>query len=236
MGRELELRRFVVNPDSLKEMKALRNSFRELKIDHPYLSGIGFFGSRTKGVENLDITDKDVGESDIDFYVFYNRDRFKGSLEYGNVYSFCKRKLAARYEPHILLHDISRRNTDYLFNEFIKETIYFINGDDRELKWSPRMAIDEDFSGIELTTRFHLGIGDDLYENRKYIIDKFKNVSDGYKHFALLMDVLEATERTDYRPGMPVYRNIPKALARAEKYFTLKKPGAIPESESPYLD
>lgn len=48
----LEQERFVVYPDSMKGMKSLKSEFGILKQDYPYLSGLGFFGSRTKGKEH----------------------------------------------------------------------------------------------------------------------------------------------------------------------------------------
>jgi predicted nucleotidyltransferase len=63
--------RFPVTPESMQIMQKAKLAISELTNSHPYLSGIGFFGSRTKGREKP--------ESDLDVIIFYDSSKIDAS-------------------------------------------------------------------------------------------------------------------------------------------------------------
>ncbi len=222
----LEKKRFIIHPESLKAMKGVRDSFAELKKKYPYLSGLSFFGSRTKGTESEG--------SDFDLIVFYNSDKMRSSEKvdsHGHILNSLIRKS--------FLSDIDMDKVDISRKETMNEIDYFIKVADRALQgaYNPRHLL---FWSRPLVTRFYLAIGDGLYENRRLILDKFKSMGhEGDKYFAMLMDVLGASERNNDREGkeyVPRYDRYPKFITEAEKYFTVKSSGSLPHFESAYLN
>lgn len=78
--KQLEKRRFVISPESVEMLKKTREAFSRLKQNYLFLSGLGFFGSRTKGRERED--------SDIDVVIFYDSSRIS-ELFQGTRLDFC---------------------------------------------------------------------------------------------------------------------------------------------------
>lgn len=73
----LENHRFLIHDRSLAMIRSLRDNLVELNKEFKLISGLSFFGSRTKGLENEYNPNKpDKLGSDFDFCVFYDGTAF----------------------------------------------------------------------------------------------------------------------------------------------------------------
>ncbi|MBI2032758.1 MAG: nucleotidyltransferase domain-containing protein [Candidatus Levybacteria bacterium] len=242
----LETHRFQITPDSMASMKGLRDSLGEIQRDLPQVKGLGFFGSRTKGLERSD--------SDLDIAVFYDGsefgtlrptdgqeilrrslviDREKGTVKVGNSDEAVKpikerQTLEERMRQSIEERtgvkigftpvDISQAATDRLLSEFRKEA------------WDPSQASATVYPDehIKLLARFFLSAGKQIYKNREYIFDELRRNPNGEELFKLLMKRLAAFERTrnvlrgNPRKGRVEFKGYPKTIEEGEKYFLMK--------------
>lgn len=218
---QLEQKRFVVNLESMTKFKKLAVAFLELKQEYPWLSGLGFFGSRTKG--------KDRMESDFDICVFYNTNRMNAlsvgvKQDWNQIIEKLEQQASAKLDRRLkdwaggLRIDISQEATKSRLKMF---------------KDAAKPHIDQDIDdgvlnavGIpptqDLYSRFFLVVGDEVYENRKYILDQLKASPDGEKYFQILMKSLAWFERQNddqSKPKTPNYEGYPTTLEEAENYF-----------------
>ena len=213
----LETHRFVINPESLGAMKRVRDALPVLQGEFPYLKGVGFFGSRTKGMEN-----QDSKISDLELCLFFDDTDYQGSSAYNNLMSAqstIREITGLEIDPFLV--NISRANTDSNIDMFSKIANYALSHGNSHLGFSLPVC--------DLMFQFSLAVGDDVYKNRAYILNKFKTLPQGEEYFQLLMDALTRTERSFIKYPIPDYEHMPKTIAEAEKYF-LTKPGLLQDT------
>ncbi len=212
---------FGISPESMELLKDARAQFIKLKEKIPELGGITFFGSRTLGTEKP--------ESDIDCVLFAELNEspekkydhlfeLKGKAqEELNLYQKNTNSLVPYSIMDII--DISKEGTD----EDIKDFQHLVNEQKRgRLGFTKGSTTQPPPSASSLITRFFLGIGEGLYENRKYILEKLAQEKDGDMLWQKIIEYLsyfERTGKTAKRPGLPAYENYPQTLAEAEKFF-----------------
>lgn len=194
------------------------------------MKGLGFYGSRTKGLEkgfNPEQPDK-LG-SDFDLCVFYDgsvfapnasetgnlpRDQSQFEVELqGRIINFVTTKMenVKQGEGSTVLVDISQKATDLSLEDFYEG----VRSNTNPFSLKTR----------KLLARFFLGIGTGLYENRTYILDELNKQPNGDKLFEILMQRLGAFERTrnddpDHPNKNPVpYEGYPKTIEEARSYF-----------------
>lgn len=218
----LEQKRFSVSPESIELMGRAKSIFLDLQQGAPYLEGISFFGSRTKGLEKQD--------SDLDAIVFYNPYKFPISDENQEsqllaVRNRISKELGVELGDHLgWSQSLGREKTDIDLFRYAR----FARG----LKNIPKDDAAKILSTIpeaqNIFSRFFLGVGDGLYENRKYILDQISQDKDGDEQFSLLMGAMSVFER-DNRAGredVPQYSGLPATVEEARKYF-LTEPRAV---------
>lgn len=217
---KLEQKRFVINPESMEGMKFLRETFLELQGDHPFLSGLGFFGSRTKGTEKPD--------SDYDVCIFYNSDRLefgRGTKdEWGQIINRLESQLNIHLDRHVQDSsagsriNISQERTDQAFDTF---------------RWAVKPFLDRPADSFiqnvwfippvqDLYSRFFLTVGNEVYENRRYLFNRLKTDPKGEFYFQVLMGCLGHFERDNdgnHKVSTPNYPGYPQTIEDAEKYF-----------------
>ncbi|MEX2007448.1 MAG: nucleotidyltransferase domain-containing protein [Candidatus Levyibacteriota bacterium] len=227
VGLKLEQKRFVVNPESLGGMEKIKSTFNELKEEFPWLSGLGFFGSRTKGMESEG--------SDYDICVFYNMNRMPeekqvllgGTEDWDRIRERIEKGLGVKLDSRFSrlaggLHiNISKGATNNRVENFIKAAEPFVN---RKVDKTELMHAIGIPSTQDLYSQFFLAVGDEVYESRKYILDQLRDHENGEEYFKMLMDALGWFERGLDQPSKPhiPYRRYPQTIEQAEKYFLTK--------------
>lgn len=235
MGRELEFRRFVINPEPLRIMRRLRDSFRELQNfnnpynesekRYPFLSGLGIHGSSVKGVEKKFGNGDD--DSDIDLVVFYNSERARRGVlgeaykrEMENELSCSSFEAPINY-LHVDYCDISKMATQEQLDFLVESSGFSINNKSNLF-----------IANLDLISRFFLACGEEVYENRKFILEKIELLPDRYKVYSTLSEGLAYFERNNDRTDkvrVPAYDRYPRTIEQAKKYFLIKKPGHMLE-------
>jgi len=216
----LEQKRFVISRESIGGMKSVRTKLEELKGKHPELSGLGFFGSRITGAESPG--------SDYDVCIFYDSSKiyapFGNKLEWQQLKRELEKGVSTRFDQKIfgeagggLTIDISRESTDKDL-ELLKRYV--------DPSLSDRQFNNKDFDDLMapyfsgLVARFFLVVGEEVYANRKYILDQLQSWPQGEKYFQILMKCLAWAERGDIRKrSLPGFKGYPKTLDEASKYF-----------------
>ena len=204
-----EIIKSVPSKDSLGHMKFLRDNIREIQTGIPQVKGIAFFGSRKKGVEKQ-TSDLDTvifydsteltASGKVEFFTpdnkpvsdyrekmeAYNRDKEKLEKIKQNIINRVSQLMIQRGLPvdhdrrtglhgSILLVDISQAGTDKALEKFFRYIDGFQNADDIK---------PDGINGptFELVSRFFLGVGDALYENRKYVEQEINKKNDREKY------------------------------------------------------
>ncbi|MBI4097918.1 MAG: hypothetical protein HY426_02655 [Candidatus Levybacteria bacterium] len=218
---QLEQKRFVINPESVEAMKRARSAFAGLQQDYPYLSGLSFFGSRTKGREKI--------ESDMDMCIFYDSSRIT-DLHLGptrDLFYFKKIKQTLYESVGIPLDEaksvigISKENTQKNIKSFVKVAKPLIN---RSVDTDTLVdKVDIGFTQ-NIIFRFFLAVGDDVYISRHYVLDRFEQMPEGEQYFQILMRYLAWFERYDNprKYFVPQFSGYPKTIEEARKYFLTK--------------
>lgn len=222
--QRLKQHRFVINPESMDGFKTLRTTFKELKIAHPFLSGLGIFGSRTKAAEHK--------YSDYDMAIFYDSSKTPKRSNDENEWRIIISTLDQNHGDGIGIDrflwfphefngqhiDISRIQTMNNLKNFVDLAKPYIEGE-----------IDGDVIGsvacpetAEIYSRFLLCVGDDVYANRKIILDQLSNLQNGDKYFQILMQLLGDFERGYGKVPTPPLVSLPQTIAEARKYFITK--------------
>lgn len=210
----LEQKRFPVTEGSLEVMKKARDVFAELKVEFPYLSGVGFFGSRTRGMERSD--------SDMDACIFYDANQLLIDTNIDNEMARIRDRFSEVTGVPLGQHigwskDLSQEKTDIDIYNFFKFAGMVGNRNRGEA-----IAVLERIPETQnLFSRFFLAVGDGVYDNRQYILDQFSEVPEGDKYFGLLMGSLASFER-DNRPDrsdIPLYTRYPQTIVAAREYF-----------------
>ena len=231
VANQLEQKRFVITPESLNAMKRVRDALPGLQEQYPFLSGVSFFGSRTKGIEHEG--------SDLDLRIFYDTSKSKdltstfGGLSQAvpHVKKDSKYELAGKISAIAGLNldtshdgwavDISKERTDKYIEMFTEISSEGIGGEG-----ATDDLIDHIRStppGQNLLGQFFLAIGDGVYANRAYILDQFSQVPHGEEYFQILMECLARMERaSNHKYLTPRYEGLPKTINEARKYFLTK--------------
>lgn len=222
----LKRHRFVIKPESMEGFKSLRSTFQEMQQQYPYLSGLGFFGSRTKGAEKK--------RSDYDTIAFYDSSKMtSGTMivkDWMQIVNKLDRSLGRRthidqkMKPKLLDGSIGALKID------ISETA--TNEDLAKFKESADPYIHRDIDDIlgkvdgihadHIMSRFHLSVGDDVYANRKYILDQLSTSQNGDKYFQILMRLLGEVERLFGSSSTPNFDRLPQTIDEARRYFITK--------------
>lgn len=235
---QLEQKRFVINPESMVAMKQVRDALPKLKAEYPFLMGVSFFGSRTKG--------KEREGSDLDIRIFYDSDK---SLELSNTFNgllpavpHVSREKKAQLQGSIrvisglnldqhdgLLVDISRERTDKyleLFTDYVKQFIENNTVDDNI----------QDLAAIppaqNLYGQFFLAVGEGVYKNRAYVMDRFRSMPQGEQYFQVLMKCMSSFERGGTKHPVPEYKRLPQTIDEAQRYFLTRQDVSDPQLTS----
>lgn len=221
--------RFAPSRESLVAMRHLKQSLPELQKDFPELKGFGFFGSRVLGTE-------DPAKSDLDTAVFYNSDdlpegqtaptvplstlKNPKTSRLQTLGTAIKKKLAADHLENstLVAIDISPEITRAFLAAFIEAL------DEGELEHRPiPLANRNDRTAAfvaYLFSRFYLATGEEVYRNRKLILDYFERLPKGDHYFKALMNHLAYGERFRFpETGRPP---LPQTIAEAREYFLTK--------------
>lgn len=221
----LDTFRFAPSEESLRMMQGLKRALPGVQKKFPEVKGFGFFGSRVLGT--------DRPESDLDTIVFFNsndappdpkphpmsllkRPRSDRLKELGEA---MKEKLASwnLENSTVVAVDISPEMTQAYLTAFIEAI------DNNELSENPsadRPHLATAFAAF-LLSRFHIAAGDEVYSNRKFVLDYLERQPKGERYFKALMNHLAYTERVRHpQDGRP---RLPKTIAEARKYFFVKE-------------
>lgn len=211
----LSTKRFIVNPESQKLLEEARNEFFKLREKYPELGGMAFLGSLTVGREKPG-SDRDCvlfSESSKNFPHHMSRESEivkKIKAELNSVQT--KEKVRTPYSL-IGVVNISEEATDKDIVDFIELVKSNEKGDIRK----PPVA--------SIVPRFLLGIGEGLYKNRKYVLDKLAQEENGDEIWQNIVGYLQYVERigeTKKRSSLPAYENYPKTIAEARGFFINK--------------
>ncbi len=203
---ELEQKRFAINPESLEMLKKLRKEFDSQRQRFPFLGGLGFFGSRTKGVEGRD--------SDLDVFMFYNYNIIKTAKsptddvwrEYKEAQKIIKESVSGA-DVNLVSVDLSHSSTNRELKDFVDD----VNQDSESLK--------KPGSHLPLLSRFSLSVGKEVYRNREYILGVFEKLPNANEYLRWLMFQLRLWERGHQQS---LYRGYPRTIEEAKKYFLTK--------------
>jgi hypothetical protein len=216
-GSQGESERFKPTQESLEKMKQMREVLPSLQEQFPYVSGLGFYGSRTKGLEGPN--------SDADVIMFFNREKLTDPTD--EDYGFRDVRYALSDAAGITIDekdfavDISESGTLNDIKTFIKNVDYDVA--------DPKLAPDQiNLRLIKTPTtrklfgRFFLATGSDIYQNRQYVLERFKEIPNGDVYFHRLMQCMAEFE-SDTRKDAEIAR-YPTTIAEAEKYFRTNTP------------
>lgn len=220
--KQLEQKRFVVSPDSISGMKKLRETLTELQEEYPYLSGLGFFGSRTKGKEHPG--------SDYDICLFYNMDTLAKNLGTGRpiireawtrIREELSGQLGAKLDKNFLDFrvNIGKSSVYDRVRLFIETAAQFEKTYDIE---TVTEKVGTTSPTQNLFSEFFLSVGEEVYESRKWILEQLKAHPQGDKYLKMLMESLAWFERGDNRISKahtPPYNRYPQTIEQAEKFF-----------------
>jgi predicted nucleotidyltransferase len=237
----LELHRFIITPESREMLNGIREQLPRIQEESPWVEGVGFFGSRTRGQENE--------SSDLDVIVFYNSDFDSTNVVHERDVESLTDSVGATVNLHPFeddhvknvpfRYDISSTN---LRNDIVKleEAIQIVKDDGNDiLSLTPRQVLDraEDHGSDlgNLDYLFMLAVGDDVYKARKFVLDQLAQTPDGDTAIAFISNILNYKERDrarKKRPDTPDYDNYPTTIEAARKYYRTK---AYSEEEFPTL-
>lgn len=206
-------RRLAIEGENLSLLLSIKAAFPGVQEQFPFVKGLGFFGSRTKGTSR----DGSSGApSDIDLCVFFNRSEEpvnpRDSLLDGeNKITYAKAVAWDKTHGFIAVRNrLEEVNTDIEF-DFHEIDISEVATDELLERYTNGIdGRDED-----MPVRFLMGIGDGLFENRRYILEKLKELPGdrGEEVFRRIIQKLRDFEdREDETP-------YPETIAEAMDYF-----------------
>lgn len=155
--------------------------------------------------------------------ITHARSKFEGQIQ-SNYVKFLESRLDLQeveqlrsQRKSIAIVDISQEATDAVLSIFIDEILRPFFDHDRPSE-----------NTIKLLSRFFLCVGDEVYRNRKYILDKLEKHERGEGCFKGLMAYLRAFERTrdvseKKRKVKITYAHYPQSIAEAREYFITKE-------------
>jgi len=223
----LDLKRFHIDSESLNAMRALRDAITKIQVKRPYFSGLGFFGSRVKGTSR--------NESDLDVYIFENSEKFPLSYSRSaspHMASFSVLVGDLREKTDVLLHpwaiDISEKSTVKSLESFKKDVDMVLADNGGNLPDKVYIPIPN------LVPQFHLAVGEEVYQNRRLILDRIGSWGNSEIYWKILMDELARQERGEDRSGKLKrdYTRYPQTVEEARRYFCLGRE----EGDTPIRD
>ncbi|MEK9155038.1 MAG: hypothetical protein AAB839_00130 [Patescibacteria group bacterium] len=117
--------------------------------------------------------------------------------------------------------DISPTVTDSVLARFEREVDRDTNFGKQPLKLD--QVGPEDY---DLLSRFYLSVGEGVYQNRAYILDRLEQMgANGERYFQAIMAYLQYSERTKTttkREGLTPFPHYPTTIAKAREYFLTK--------------
>lgn len=230
----LERRRNYIQPESMQRLKAVRSQLPEIQRQYPYVRGVGFFGSRTRGLEKP--------ESDLDLFYYVNetpdslQDDLAAITQHLQSVTDSVQIEAKRRRGYFKL-DLRKENLDGKFDELVSTVDVIASsqnipvGELQLITPQSELETDEEFNErqkntprLPLSDLFLLAIGDDVYKARQYVFDKFKTIPDGNDYLNVLMQHRFGSERelTQYKNKditVPSYTDYPKTVEQAEQFF-----------------
>ncbi|MBI1982327.1 MAG: nucleotidyltransferase domain-containing protein [Candidatus Levybacteria bacterium] len=218
---DTEHKRFSIHPESMFFMNGLRAAFMKFNRQYPYISGLGFFGSRTRGQEHE--------KSDIDLIIFSDSSKFPKRTKpledpYFIIETFKGRLIQAGngIRIHMAEDDISERTTERCIKELAASRPRRIF--DRIVGIDPKTNLGVSLLELSLASRFFLAVGDDIYRSRKFILDKLKTMPDGDRCWKIIMDALAKIESGSRRKkgNHRQYQEYPQTIEEAERYFLIR--------------
>lgn len=218
----LETHRFRIEPVDRELLNRVKGALGQVREQYPQIKGVAFYGSRTKG--------RAKPNSDLDMFIFYDGselanpyaqsdplnidpEKYKKFNEYDSTVGKKAVLFNARKSFYLAVSDstghaevelspfdvdISKEATDELLEHYIDHPEY--GGD----------------PGRVMAARFLLGVGDDLYKNRKYILDQLENNPRGEEVFKIIMANLSNFERRDEEGA---YKRYPTSIEQAREFF-----------------
>ena len=245
--RNLEKYRFAPTPESLTKIQELKRFVQHLRLTYPEIGGIAFFGSRTTGLEHK-ASDQDAvifvdgtrfvptqkpmdfsgGKLIVNPLAFPESRRLnEGKLElHTSVLAAVEEKMrelglpidkddATGQNKTVSVVDISQKATDQILRHFMQSV-------DRDTNFGKQpLPLDQvGYIEFNLLSRFYLAVGQGIYTNRRYILDKLALANPRY--FDALMQYLQYSERTKVttkRKGLTAFNHYPATIADARKYF-----------------
>lgn len=184
-------KRFRINQTDLESFKSLRKKIENLMIEYPYLSGLGFFGSRVKGIAKP--------RSDYDVCIFYNSEKMSWDSGRPAEWIVIIQKLEATINTNFD-HRILTSSDGLRINISEKRTTQVIEGYISMLKKAKERGLQDQELIAEmgqipytqdLFARFFLCVGNEVYKNRKFIVNYLQKVEDGNNYLGVLMKCLE---------------------------------------------
>lgn len=232
-----EPHRITPTKESLGYMKFFRDKLPSIQQEIPQVKGLGFFGSRVVGKERKSLSHK----SDLDIVVFYDGSEFevddspfitekfrnarRGRLDLlfniEKVATNLMRELrlplnrdAIGQNATIQTIDISSIETDRALEMFVNYADANTNRRSQEITPERMNIIGNTFP---LISRFLLGIGENLYKNRAYVLNKLEAMENGEYYFRGMMNCLKGIQEVKHQQG-----KLPQTISEAYSYFRVQ--------------
>lgn len=217
----LETQRFVTTPESMKIMKGVVGNLPYAREANPAVQGVGFMGSRTKGLERPD--------SDLDLLVFYDR-----SIDYIGTDDLDRLTIGTGVRPD------STNDGELMFSFGVNIAQKVLKEEVVELDKAVSIIAREDLASSttaelfpilhqrdirsfrNVVSLFHLAAGKPVYRARRYVFDQLEQYETADQIMSLVGDLLNYDERElarEKHPATPLYQDFPQTLPAARNYF-----------------
>lgn len=251
LGLETVAHKVRPTRESLEHMKYFRDVLEVIRNEIPQVRGLVFFGSRSRGQERRDTkspSDLDV----VVFYdgsEYTSSGRFRLFDTEGNLIPDFIQKNEKYQTDKRMLSELQRKiklKFEKLMNErgLPVEIIGSINGtilvEDLSLSATDealeqlKMNIDAagadeeipvgiiNYPAFRIASRFLLGVGDEVYQNREYILNRLEEMEQkgeqGERYFRGLMNCLLELQSGEHG----LQPKLPATIKEAREYFRVK--------------
>lgn len=217
----LETQRFATTPESMKIMKGVVGNLEAAREANPAVQGVGFMGSRTKGLERPD--------SDLDLLIFYDR-----SIDYIGADDLDRLTIGTGVRPDATDDgELMFRFGVNIAQKVLKEEVVEL---DKAVSLITKenlanLSMSELFPALDqrdirpfinVVSLFHLAAGKPVYRARRYVFDQLEQYETADQIMSLIGDLLNYDERElarEKHPATPLYENFPQTLPAARNYF-----------------
>ena len=223
-----DTKRFCPSRDSMSKFQELRSLLTEIQKTYSWIKGFSFFGSRAKG--------NDRTGSDIDLCIFYDPTQTDPeNISYENWWTVIKsisNSVSAPLDHRLAVSsggmriNLSEERTVFDLQQFIRVANVYIDQYGLEnLNLSKLLNTIGIPPTQNLYARFFLGVGEEVYRNRQFIIEYLERQDYGEIYFQILMSCLRYFENTSKRNDVAdrTIDSLPKSIAEAKRYFILRK-------------